>query len=162
MKTTKKLIYICTVLLIICAFSGFAMAKETTPPATNSTWQLIEVGPAEAYSYEFDTATIKYERNADGTINKNIIVYDEKKTNTVSMSSEFNYYSLTKCKINIDAQSICFGDESFYTKKGKFRWTDTPQFLTWITVKPETLGGMRYIQIVDYAENHDAELVARS
>lgn len=160
----KKLIYLCTLLSLIFVFGGISSAKEVQQnlQITSSAWQPIEVGPAEIYSYEFNTETIKYDRNNDGSINKNIIIYDEKKTNTVSMSAEFNYYSITNCKINIDMQSICFGNESFYTKKGKFRWTDTPQFLTWITVKPETLGGMRFIQIVEYARAHDAELIARS
>ncbi len=161
----KNLIYFCSILsalLVLFSFNNFSFAQSEQPVLPSGNWQEIDVGPAESYKYEFNTDTIKYDRNSDGSINKNIIVYDEKKTNVVSVSAEFNYYSITKCKINIDAQSISFGEESFYTRKDKFRWTNTPLYLTWITVKPETIGGIRFIALVEYAKSHDEELVSRS
>ena len=161
----RNIFLLCVMVLTFLTFSSLALAKDinsSKKSSVNNIWQEIDVGPAEAWRYEFNTDTIKYDRNSDGTINKNIILYEEKKTNNVSMSSEFNYYSITKCKINVKEHSICFGDESFYTKKDKFRWSDTPAYLTWLTVKAETIGGMRFLEIVNYAIEHDEQLINRS
>ena len=159
MKNYMKIVYGIIAILLVATSVSFAQAKKATPVRD---WQTIDVGPAENYGYAFDANGIKYAKNADGSLDKNIIIYEEKKTNLISMSTEFNYYTITKCQLNIQAQSICFGDESFYTKKDKFRWTDTPTFLTWIAVKPESIGAKRFSAIVNYVQAHDAEITARS
>ena len=155
----KKIICLLTMVMLLCMSAAVAAAKEQTVPAP---WQVFNLGPAEQYITAFDTSTIKYDKNSDGSINKNIILYDERKINDVPMSTEYRYYSVTACKLNVQMQSICFGDESFYTKKDKFRWTDKPQYLTWISVQPDTIGAIKYATIVQYAKDHDSELAARS
>ena len=80
----------------------------------------------------------------------------------MTLSSEYKFYTITECKINVDLQSILFGDEKFYTREGKYRWTNKPTYMAWITVKPETIGGDRFVAVVTYAMEHDAELGARS
>ena len=162
MNKMMKIVYLLIAILAINTCVAFASDKSDKEVKQSYNWQYVDVGPAEDNSYAFDTNSIKYARNEDGSINKNIIVYQEKKTNTVSMSTEHNYYSITQCQLNIDNQSICFGDESFYTKKGKFRWTDTPMYLTWIQVQPDSIGSKRFIVIVNYAKTHDDVLVSRS
>lgn len=160
MNKTIKVIYLLMMLLIVNTCVAFAQSDDKNAQVYN--WQTLDIGPAEDYSYALDLNSIKYDRNEDGSINKNIIIYQEKKTNNIPMSTEFNYYTITKCKLNIEQTSICFGDESFYTKKDKFRWTDTPLYLTWITVSRDSIGGMRFIQIVEYARAHDDILTSRS
>ncbi|WP_302486315.1 hypothetical protein [uncultured Megamonas sp.] len=160
MNKVMKTIYLLMMLLIVNTCVAFAQSDDKNAQVYN--WQTLDIGPAEDYSYALDLNSIKYDRNEDGSINKNIIIYQEKKTNNISMSTEFNYYTITKCKLNIEQTSICFGDESFYTKKDKFRWTDTPLYLTWITVSRDSIGGMRFIQIVEYARAHDDILTSRS
>lgn len=160
MNKMMKIVYLLMMLLIVNTCVVFAQSDNKNAQVYN--WQSLDVGPAEDYIYALDTNSIKYARNEDGSINKNIIIYQEKKTNNVAMSTEFNYYSITKCQLNVEQTSICFGDESFYTKKDKFRWTDTPMYLTWITVRPDSIGGMRFVQIVEYARAHDDILTSRS
>ena len=94
---------------------------------------------------------------------------EEKNTQTynwqafdIGPAEDCNYYTITQCKLNIEQTSICFGDESYYTKKDKFRWTDTPMYLTWITVSRDSIGGLRFIQIVEYARAHDDILTSRA
>ena len=157
----KILCLFAAVMMLLMAGASLAAAKpkliEVPVP-----WQVFDLGPAEQYITAFDTSTIKYDRNSDGSINKNIIIYDERKINDIPMSTEYRFYSITKCRLNVENQSICFGDESFYTKKDKFRWTDTPAYLTWITVRPDTIGAIKYVTLVEYAKAHDDELTARS
>ena len=141
MNKTIKVIYLLMMLLIVNTCVAFAQSEEKNTQTYN--WQAFDIGPAEDYNYAFDTNSIKYARNEDGSINKNIIIYQEK-------------------KINIEQTSICFGDESYYTKKDKFRWTDTPMYLTWITVSRDSIGGLRFIQIVEYARAHDDILTSRA
>lgn len=138
MNKTIKVIYLLMMLLIVNTCVAFAQSEEKNTQTYN--WQAFNIGPAEDYNYAFDTNSIKYARNEDGSINKNIIIYQEKKINNVPMSSEFNYY----------------------TKKDKFRWTDTPMYLTWITVSRDSIGGLRFIQIVEYARAHDDILTSRA
>ena len=145
MNKTIKVIYLLMMLLIVNTCVAFAQSEEKNTQTYN--WQTFDIGPAEDYNYAF---------------NKNIIIYQEKKINNVPMSSEFNYYTITQCKLNIEQTSICFGDESYYTKKDKFRWTDTPMYLTWITVSRDSIGGLRFIQIVEYARAHDDILTSRA
>ena len=145
MNKTIKVIYLLMMLLIVNTCVAFAQSEEKNTQTYN--WQAFDIGPAEDYNYAFDTNSIKYARNEDGSINKNIIIYQEKKINNVPMSSQ---------------TSICFGDESYYTKKDKFRWTDTPMYLTWITVSRDSIGGLRFIQIVEYARAHDDILTSRA
>ncbi len=159
----QKLIYlIMAVLAVMVMASCTALAADKDTDRVSPPWQRIDIGPAEDYIVAFDTSTIRYDRNSDGSINKNIIIYDEKKINDIPMSTEYAFYTITNTKVNVANQSICFGDESSYTRKDKLRWTDKPTYLAWITVKPETLGGLRFIAIVDYAKTHDEELTARS
>lgn len=160
MNKLMKIMSLVIMLIVMTSCVAFAQNSEKTNVTYN--WQNVDVGPAEEFSYDFDTNSIKYARNADGSINKNIIVYQEKKTNIVPMSSEFNYYTITKCQLNVEQQSICFGEETFYTKKDKFRWAETPMYLTWITVSRDSIGGMRFMQIVEYARAHDDILTSRS
>lgn len=155
----KKVVYLVAVLWVMMLCTAFAEEQKTDKDAN---WQVVDIGPAENYEYAFNTLTIKYDRNKDGSINKNIIVYEERKMNMMTASNEYKYYTITNCKLNKDLQSILFGDEKFYTKDGKYRWTDKPAYLAWITVRPETIGGDRFIAIVTYAAQHDAELEARS
>lgn len=110
-----KIVYLLTMLLIVNTCIVFAQSNEKDISIYN--WQSFDIGPAESYNYAFDTNSIKYARNEDGSINKNIIIYQEKKTNNVPMSSEFKYYTITKCQLDIQQTSICFGDESFILKK---------------------------------------------
>lgn len=35
-------------------------------------------------------------------------------------------------------------------------------YLTWIQVQPESIGGKRFVAIVNYAKTHDDVLVSRS
>ena len=121
MNKTITVIYLLMMLLIVNTCVAFAQSEEKNTQTYN--WQAFDIGPAEDYNYAFDTNNIKYARNEDGSINKNIIIYQEKKINNVPMSSEFNYYTITQCKLNIEQTSICFGDEYYYMKKDKFRWT---------------------------------------
>lgn len=155
----KRVIYLVAALWIMMICTAFAQVQSNEG---DGSWQVIDVGPAENYEYAFNTATIKYDRNKDGSVNKNIIIYEERKMNMMTASNEYKYYTITDCKINKDLQSIMFGDEKFYTREGKYRWTNKPTYLAWITVKPETIGGDRFIAIVSYATAHDTELEARS
>ena len=99
MNKTIKVIYLLMMLLIVNTCVAFAQSEEKNTQTYN--WQAFDIGPAEDYNYAFDTNSIKYARNEDGSINKNIIIYQEKKINNVPMSSEFNYYTITQCKLNI-------------------------------------------------------------
>lgn len=155
----KRVIYLMAVLWIMAIGTVFA---EEGKDESQAGWQIIDIGPAEDIEYSFNTNTIRYDRNKDGTVNKNIIIYEEKKTNMVTLSSEYKFYTITECKINVELQSILFGDEKFYTREGKYRWTNKPTYMAWISVKPETIGGDRFIAVVSYAMEHDAQLGARS
>lgn len=164
-KIINKFKYLAVMAITMLMFSSVAAAEEIIPVGTITEvgdWAYIDVGPAEQSSYAFNTKTIKFAKNEDGSLNKNIIIYDEKKTNMVAMSSEFKYYSITKCQLNVENHAILFGDESFYTKKDKFRWTDTPTYLTWITVSDSSIGGIRYSAIVDYVQHNEAQVEAQS
>ena len=97
MNKTIKVIYLLMMLLIVNTCVAFAQSEEKNTQTYN--WQAFDIGPAEDYNYAFDTNSIKYARNEDGSINKNIIIYQEKKINNVPMSSEFNYYTITQCKL---------------------------------------------------------------
>lgn len=155
----KKIICLLAAVMLMMTAGAMAAAKQQVIPAP---WQTIDLGPAEQDIISYDTSTIKYDRNEDGSINKNIILYDERKSNDIPMSTEYRYYSVTKCKLNVQAQAILFGEQSFYTKKDKLRWTDEPTYMTWITVSPGTIGAKRAAAIIDYAKAHDSELAARS
>ena len=72
-------------LLIVNTCVAFAQSEEKNTQTYN--WQAFDIGPAEDYNYAFDTNSIKYARNEDGSINKNIIIYQEKKINNDSPSS---------------------------------------------------------------------------
>ena len=98
----KRVVYLMAVLWIMAVGTVFA---EESKEESQAGWQLIDIGPAEDIEYSFNTNTIKYDRNKDGTVNKNIIIYEEKKTNMVTLSSEYKFYTITECKINVDLQS---------------------------------------------------------
>ena len=104
MNKTIKVIYLLMMLLIVNTCVAFAQSEEKNTQTYN--WQAFDIGPAEDYNYAFDTNSIKYARNEDGSINKNIIIYQEKKINNVPMSSEFNYYTITQCKLNIEQTKL--------------------------------------------------------
>lgn len=166
-KFINKFKILAIMAITMITFSGMAFAAESDIDTTGSImqvddWAYIDVGPAEQYSYAFNTKTIKFAKNEDGSLNKNIIIYDEKKTNMVAMSSEFKYYSITKCQLNVENHAILFGEQSFYTKKDKFRWTDTPTYQAWITVSDGSIGGIRYGAIVDYVQHNEAQIEAQS
>lgn len=167
-KFMGKLKFLAVLAISLVMFSATAFAADEEDISTPGSivqigdWAYIDVGPAEQYSYAFNTKTIKFAKNEDGSLNKNIIIYDEKKTNIVPMSSEFKYYSITKCQLNVENHAILFGDENFYTRKDKFRWTDTPTYLTWITVSDGSIGGIRYAAIVEYVQHNETQVEAQS
>ena len=85
MNKTIKVIYLLMMLLIVNTCVAFAQSEEKNTQTYN--WQAFDIGPAEDYNYAFDTNSIKYAKNEDGSINKNIIIYQEKKINNDSPSS---------------------------------------------------------------------------
>ena len=79
MNKTIKVIYLLMMLLIVNTCVAFAQSEEKNTQTYN--WQAFDIGPAEDYNYAFDTNSIKYARNEDGSINKNIIIAKGKSEN---------------------------------------------------------------------------------
>ena len=72
----KRVVYLMAILWIMAVGTVFA---EESKEESQAGWQLIDIGPAEDIEYSFNTNTIKYDRNKDGTVNKNIIIYEKRK-----------------------------------------------------------------------------------
>ena len=153
----KRISYLVMLLMCICLPLTSAAKTEEDPA-----WQKLDFGEFAQDNFYFNTDTIKYGLKEYGTINPNIIVYQEKQVNMYSGHVQYKFYSITQGKINIENESIQLGDQAFYTRKGKLRWVDKPEYKVWITVKPETYGYLRYQQIVAYAKAHHDELVAHT
>lgn len=151
-----------TLVTILLGSSSITWAKPAPVAIEQAPWIIIDIGPTSADLYAFNSHTIHYAKNADGTLNKNIIVYEEMKSNNQRLSTQYQYYTITQAKINIADNSIYLGNESYYTDKGKFRWTDEPIYPTWITVSPGSIGNTRLVAIKKYVDEHPEQIIAQS
>ncbi len=117
---------------------------------TASVWQAINFGNGNDNTFYFNKASIHYEVK-EGKINKNILVYEEKKVNRNGFTLDNGYYSITDAKVNLANKTIFLGTETFYTPAGKVRWSDKPTYLIWYSVNPGTMGADRFDAVADYA-----------
>lgn len=138
-------------------FSPFtAKTAEQTGP-----WQAINFGKGNDNTFYFNKESIHYAIK-DGKINKNILVYEEKKVNRNGFTLDNGYYSVTQAKLNLRNQTLFLGDETFYTPKGKVRWVNTPTYLIWYSITPGTMGADRYDAVADYAAANPQQIMQQT
>ena len=72
MNKLMKIMSLVAMIMMISSCIVFAQNSKATNAVYN--WQVLDVGPAENSAYAFDVNTIKYARNADGSINTPVLV----------------------------------------------------------------------------------------
>ena len=147
----KKIVILICMLLVI--FSAVAMAAEKDA-ATDIDWVAIDLGHNNNDAYYFNKTTMHYDKDKDGNINKQIVVYEEKKVNRNTSVLTDGFYSITECKINLTEPALLLGEETFYKKSGEQRWVQKPLYLVWYPIKPNTVGESRYNAVADYVQQH--------
>jgi len=147
----KKIVILLCMLLV--AFSAVAMAAAKDESA-DTDWVAIDLGHDNNDTYYFNKATMHYDKDKDGNINKQIVVYEEKMVNRNTNVLTDGFYSITQCKINLTEPALLLGEETFYKKSGEERWVQKPLYLVWYPIKPNTVGESRYNAVAVYVQQH--------
>ncbi|MDQ0203853.1 hypothetical protein [Pectinatus haikarae] len=141
---------------LVLLFAVSASADEQQEAAAQDDWIPIVLGHGNDDIFYFDKTSLHYDTEKNGSINKNIVAYKEKRINRDSGTLENGYYSITDCKINLENSTLLLGEETFYKSSGEKRWSTAPTYLVWYTVKPGTVGWSRFSAVAQYVtENQE-------